>query len=214
LTNAGSVGIPLTAADYQPYVAQAAALKADAYAGEIAPFMTNLFLGAGESLAQPLTIGLSAAQFNNPTLVKYGSPGGSLEGSLLTAPLPPQSATNKFPQMKLPAASIASYYKATKDPDASPLVLTGIATQSWVDTYAFVKIAKTISGDVTAASVTTALNNAKNVNLLGAISWTPSAQGPTGYARVSNPYEYLITVKNGKEVLWKSKPINSMTPLK
>jgi ABC-type branched-subunit amino acid transport system substrate-binding protein len=214
LTKIGSTGIPLTSADYQPYVAQAAATKADANPFLGAPFMTNLLLGASESLAEPLVIGVSANQMSKAMLQKFGAPGGSLVNAMLPAALPPLSASKTYPGLLIPGKSIASYYKATKDPNAAPDVLTGFATMAWLDVYTFQKIAKTITGTVNAASMMTALNNAKNVNLLGVIKWTPSAQGPTGFARISNPYEYFSTVKNGQEVLFQKKPVNVMTPFK
>jgi ABC-type branched-subunit amino acid transport system substrate-binding protein len=213
-TQLGNIGIPLTAADYQTYVAQAAATKADYQAGIIGPFQTNLLLSSSQSLAQPLVISLSAGQFSTPLLQKYGSTGGTLEGSMLIGVLPPSSTVKQYPGLATIDKSINSYYKATKDPNAAPTASTAITELAWLDVYALAKITKPVTGTLTPASVMTALQNAKNVNLLGLIKWTPNAAGPTGFTRISNPNEFLITVKNGKEVLYKSKPVNAMTPFK
>jgi ABC-type branched-subunit amino acid transport system substrate-binding protein len=214
LTQLGTTTFPLTAADLQPVVAQAAATKADAFALLTTPGLTSLFLDASETLAEPLVIAVNAGQFSQADTEKFGAPGGSLAGVILPWVLPPVSASKTYPGILVPAKSIQSYYKATKDPLAAPKALTAYGIGAWVDVYAFQKIASTISGTVTASSMMTALNNTKNLNLLGIIKWTPSAQGPPGFTRISNPYEYYITVKNGQEVLAKAKPVNSMLPFK
>jgi ABC-type branched-subunit amino acid transport system substrate-binding protein len=214
LTQVGTTTFALTTADFQPVVAQAAASKADAQAMVTTPGMTQLFLNASETLAEPVVISVNAGQFNLQTIRKFGAPGGSLAGAILPWAIPPTSAAKKYPGVLIPAKSIQAYYKASQDTTAAPDQVTAFATGAWVDMDAFQKIASTISGDVTAASMMTALNNAKNVNLLGIIKWTPSAQGPTGFTRISNPYEYFITVKNGQEVLARTKPVNSMLPFK
>lgn len=66
---------------------------------------------------------------------------------------------------------------------------------------------------MTAAEVKPYLDTAKNISLLGLLPpWTPSRKGPSGWRRVSQPYLYLMTVKNGQVVLFQKNPVNGLLP--
>jgi hypothetical protein len=63
--------------------------------------------------------------------------------------------------------------------------------------------------DITAASVTQALDSAKDVDLGGVIpAWTPTAPGPEGFTRVSNTSYYLVQFNaDGTSTQVSSKPV-------
>jgi ABC-type branched-subunit amino acid transport system substrate-binding protein len=69
---------------------------------------------------------------------------------------------------------------------------------SWLATHAFADVAKTIKGPVTAASVLAALKTAKNVNVEGIETYSPSATGLASWPRVtSGGLDYIGPVKSG-----------------
>jgi len=205
----GSTEVPISAADYSSYVADAASAHADVQVPVVAPFMTNLLMQAAQQLGQPLTLGIQAGQFNADQVKQYS---GALNGALMMDTVPPFSAAKSYSELRRAQAELAAEYKSG-DADAAPAKLSSLATRSWLSVQAFAKVAKGLP-DVTAATVMKGFDTAKNLKLGLIPPWTPSAPGPAGFTRVSNPWMYLVTVKNGKEVLFSNKPVDALTPYK
>ena len=59
-------------------------------------------------------------------------------------------------------------------------------------------VVKTMNGDVTAETLTKALNETKSVTLPGDYVWTPGVAGPKLWPRVSTFSFYYMTVRDGK----------------
>ena len=93
--------------------------------------------------------------------------------------------------------------------DASLTRTSSLGT--WLGYYVVEKLVKTgkVKGNVTAASLMKAMNSAKNINMGGVIPpWTPTAPGPTGFSRVSNPYMYITSyTTSGQPKLLAPKPV-------
>lgn len=214
LETTGRTGIPMTAADYLPQMQEAANVNSDVNLAIIAPFMTNLLLQAADQLGVPAKLGLGEGQFNADQLAQYGKSGGALDGSLLVSCVPPYSAADKYPKVKEGLDAINAYYEETKDELAAPNKLTTYAMRSYIAVQAFATMARGLD-EVTAESVLAALQSPDTSIDLGLDHpWTPATKGPEGYASVSNTWEYLCTVKDGKSVLFQDEPIDAALPFK
>jgi len=208
----GSTNVPISAADYSTYAADAASAKADVNVPIIAPFMTNLLMQSAQQLGQPLNLGIQAGQFTTDQVKQWGGSGGALVGALMMETVPPLSAAKSFPELKRAQAEMNAEYKSG-DAAAAPNKTTTMSYREWLAVQAFAKVAKGLP-NVTAATVMKGFQTAKNLKLGLVPPWTPSAAGPAGFTRVSNPWMYLITVKNGQEVLYQKKPVDALTPWK
>jgi hypothetical protein len=96
------------------------------------------------------------------------------------------------------------------DPNAAAGSQRVSSLGTWLGYYVIEKLAKTIpSGKLNAASLTKALNSAKNIDMGGVIPpWTPTKAGATGYSRVSNPAMYLFSyTSSGAPRLLVPKPV-------
>jgi branched-chain amino acid transport system substrate-binding protein len=206
----GSTDVPFTAPDFQPYVAAAASAGGSVQMPIIAPFQSNLLLQATQQLGKHFTFGLQASQFTLNQVKQYGKPGGPLSNAVLTDSAPPLSAASKFPGIKQYETDLAAEYKAG-DKAADVNNLLSISLYTWMSVKIFAQLAAKLP-TITAATVTKAFQTAKNIKTGVIPPWTPSAKGPAGYTQISNPWMYLITVKNGQEVLYQDKPINVLAP--
>jgi ABC-type branched-subunit amino acid transport system substrate-binding protein len=96
------------------------------------------------------------------------------------------------------------------DPNANASDQRTSSLGTWLGYYVVEKLAKSIrSGHLNAATLTAALNKAKNIDMGGVIPpWTPTKPGPAGYSRVSNPYMYLQSfTASGQPRLLVKKPL-------
>jgi ABC-type branched-subunit amino acid transport system substrate-binding protein len=208
ITITGRTEIPLTAADYTPYVSDAATAKADVYVPVIAPFMTNLLLQAMQQLGLKMRIAIGERQFSEEQYKTYGQPGGPLDGALLADVIPPISAAADYPELQRALDEIGAYYKSSNNPDAAPEKLSTVVTTAWLAVEAFAKVADAQT-DITAASIMNGLGTMKDIDL-GLLKWTPSAKGPVGFEKASNSMQYLSTVKDGKVVMFQKDPIDAL----
>ena len=202
-----ATGVALTAADYSPAVADTAAAGADITISVESPFATNLILKADQQLGKNLRFGLDN-QFTNAQAQQLGQPGGPLDKALLVDAVPPDTDTKDFPALNTyhqeVQAELQSGDAAADISQMQPLALLG-----WLDVHVLANVLKGIKGTVTAAAVKQAFESAKNLDTLGLTPpWTPSAAGPASYPRISNPWMWLFTVKNGTFVMQQTKPVN------
>jgi hypothetical protein len=80
---------------------------------------------------------------------------------------------------------------------------------AWLGGLAFTQVAKTINGEITAKSMTDALNAATDVDMLGAFpAWTPNKTALPMLPRVSNPYAWYVKVVDGKQTLAQPNAVN------
>ncbi len=145
--------------------------------------------------------------------------GGGITQADLTALPPAQTermsvATNTMPlsaaggneAVARMRSDIEEYFK-TGDAAADPAKLFATSLTAW----AAVNVLPTLLKDekkVDAATVRTALDAAKDLPLGISVPWTPSRPGPKNFSRVSHPYVYLNTVKNGEITLAEPEPVD------
>jgi hypothetical protein len=80
------------------------------------------------------------------------------------------------------------------------------AQWAWRDVEAFAAAAKLIKETVNASSLTQELNPIQNLRVGLIPPWTVSKQRAAGFTRVSNPYGYATTIKNGTLLLLDQAP--------
>lgn len=90
---------------------------------------------------------------------------------------------------------------ATGDEDAAPDRLDPYAAATWVSLQAVEQVAKGQT-TITAASVKSALDQARDIDLGGVLPpWTPSRQGPKGFSRVSNDGLWFVGLaRDGRDI--------------
>jgi len=206
--------IALSATDYSPFVASANDSGAEFNVTVIGPFQTEQLLTAADLLGIDGKIALGEGQFNKSQQEQYGSNGGPIEGALLIAPVPPFGAADRYPELQKALDQIQAYYEAGNDV-ADPAKLTSIATRAWFSMRAFQRVAATITGDITAASMMEALSSPSTSIDLGLdYPWAPGTKGPSGFDQSSNPWLYLSTIENGQVVPYQDEPIDAFAPIR
>jgi ABC-type branched-subunit amino acid transport system substrate-binding protein len=201
----GTGDLPYTAADFSPY---AQAIVSSGAQGVIAVLATPLYEQLDRALGG---LGSKAVLEVDPGTVVPGdlaSLGTAVDGTIICSPFPPQTAIKAFPLFKTIKREMAAE-NAAGDEGTTFNSMSLLSIWSWWDVQAAADVAKLIPGNVDAASMTHELKTVKNLNVGLVPPWTPNDKiGPAAYHDVSNPYEYSIIIKNDKEVLLHSKPIN------
>jgi ABC-type branched-subunit amino acid transport system substrate-binding protein len=200
--------LPATVADYSPLVLAASQKGATGAVIYLAPD------GNGEQFQ------LAAEQAHAPfkLYVRVGSDAGLVQA--LGSAASKIVDAGPFPMIAgkslVKNALLQRYFKelATEvklgDPNAAAGSQRVSSLGTWLGYYVIEKLAKTIpSGKLNAASLTKALNSAKNIDMGGVIPpWTPTKAGATGYSRVSNPAMYLFSyTSSGAPRLLVPKPV-------
>lgn len=169
MTYAGNIPIPPTGVtDYAPYVQQIKDMKADAVVLIAGPGTTAGAFKAADSLGiAPLWIH-NAYSFGEH---EAESTGALDQDVIIVGPYPTFRDTHS-----------PGIEKFNADMDAAgvgddPTLRRTSAVNAWLSVYAVAEIAKQIDGDVTAESLTEALKTAKDVDLNGLVSWSPSELG-------------------------------------
>jgi ABC-type branched-subunit amino acid transport system substrate-binding protein len=201
--------VPSGTADLSPYVTKAIKSGADVVLMGLDPLLLHQWATTSKTLGAKYALASAAEAVDENTTKELGAAGGPLENSLLASAYPPVSATSN--------PGIAAFTKemdaqqASGDANAAPDHRSAVIN-AWIAVHAFANLAKNISGDVTPASVNQTLQTAKDIDMLGLTKpWTPSAKNKI-ISNISNPYGYLLTIKNGQKVLAQNDPIDMLTP--
>lgn len=203
LTNTGTVSFPLTASNWSPY---AEALLKEAAQG--APLIsppedTTELINATRQLGGKIVFASSTQIFTPSALQALGSAGN---GMLLVSPFPPVTAN--LPGMKhfisdFTAAGTAGI------PNTAAADEDGNSIDGWLSAFVLQQLGPYIHGNITAASVISALAIAKNLSLQGlGPSFTPSNPGPKGYPRLSNATVFIMKDVNGQAVLTSDQAVS------
>jgi ABC-type branched-subunit amino acid transport system substrate-binding protein len=199
----GKIGIPPGSPDLSSYVAKAISSGADTVITTFGPELTQQFGQTAIQLGAKFRIATVAEALSDAVVKKLGANSDLVKNALLVSPYPPV-ADNSIAAVKLFNDQLDAAQKAGAKhlgDDTRPHIFN-----SWLAGYAFGQIAKTISGPVTKESLTTAMNNAKDVDLGGAIpAWTPSKSGGM-FARVSNGSAWFVKIVDGKQQLDPTTP--------
>lgn len=197
-TYVGDVKVPASGVtDYSQYAQQLKQLNPQAVtlilqdSGQIGVAKADAAIGLHVTYAQTMT------GFGGDTISQYGKtifngtyapdPWPSIEDT--SNPLIQQFTSDVKATGINPQATFSSKY---------PHWVDGI--NAWEAVNAVDEVGKTISGDITASSLTAALNSATNLTLPGNFKWSPGSKGPGIYPRVSNFDFYYLKVENGKLV--------------
>ncbi|HET6509980.1 MAG TPA: ABC transporter substrate-binding protein [Baekduia sp.] len=185
---------PATAADVSAQVQKlvSAGAKAitfvDTTAATVAAVKAARQLGGNGMLFQQNAQSLDEGLFSG-----LGSDGGGL---LVTAGLPPETATRQFPGIKLWRDELdAAKQAGVKDTDTK-----GSSQAAWIAAHALAIAAQKVKGSVTAASLTKALDDTEDMDLLGLLKWTPG-QGPKEFPRLNSGTIYFWVAKDGGYVI-------------
>jgi ABC-type branched-subunit amino acid transport system substrate-binding protein len=199
----GNVGIPPGSPDLSSYVTKAMNSGADVVLTTFGPELTEQFMKTAIQLGAKFRIATVAEAFSDSVIAAVGKSQPIVKNALLTSPFPPTTAND-----------IAGIKKFNDELDAAESQYGDLKAQnrahifnSWMASYLFGQIAKSITGDVTAKTVTAALGTAKDVDTLGVMPpWTPSASGGLLH-NVSNGTGWFVKVdSNGHQVLANSEP--------
>jgi ABC-type branched-subunit amino acid transport system substrate-binding protein len=200
--------IPPGTADVSSYVTKAMNTGADVVLLTFGADTTEQVLKSAVQLGAKFRVASAAESVSNDVIKAIGADNPIVTNALLVTPYPPVTETS------IPA--VAQYlkemdaYAAAGGKHAEDNVRSHVFAQ-WLAAYGFGEIAKTITGDITAASFTKALNTVKDVDMLGAFpAWTPSKPGGI-LARVSNGYGWYVHIVNGEQKLESTTPVDILT---
>jgi ABC-type branched-subunit amino acid transport system substrate-binding protein len=184
----GGIPIDITTTDLTPYVAKGASGDGVALAVIPAQLASWLTVDQGGSYTQKLSV--SASSLLPSELKALGS---KADGVLVASGLP--LVTSSEPGI-VKYRQEMSQYSASAAQDE-------ISLDGWLDTWAFAQVARTIKGDVTRASVLSALGSLTNFNVFGLLpagfSTTKNFAFP-GLSRLFNQETVEGVVKNGQLV--------------
>jgi ABC-type branched-subunit amino acid transport system substrate-binding protein len=115
----------------------------------------------------------------------------------LTSAYPPASSASQYPGMAAYTQEMSAAGKAGIENTSTPNQ-TESSINAWAAVHGFADVAKTLSGDVTAASLLAAVKTATNVNVSGLLTWSPGAPGNPKYPGLKdNGLQYSGPVANG-----------------
>ena len=90
---------------------------------------------------------------------------------------------------------------AAGDAAAGPALRTGGGMIAWLSVHIIARLAEKLA-TVDAASILHALRTSPTVDTLGLTPpWTPGRTGPAAFPRVTNLFGYLVTQRDGIEIL-------------
>jgi ABC-type branched-subunit amino acid transport system substrate-binding protein len=203
ITDKGSVGIPPGSPDLSSYVTKAMNSGAEVVLTTFGPELTAQFAKTAVQLGAKFKIATVAESFNANTVAAVGKDQSIVQSAMLTSPFPPVTE-NDIEGIKLFNEQLDAAQSTYKSLTAST---RSLCFNAWMSGYLFGEIAKTITGDVTAKSMSTAIQTVKDVDTLGVMPpWTPSKTG-TVLKQVSNDTGWFVKIdSNGGQVLAKPDP--------
>lgn len=193
-------------ADFSPVVSAATQGGAKAVLGILPYTQTQAFIKAAGSAGNPFQLVSAQAVFGPKDASSFGGV-EQLDRTISAVPLPPLNVD--LPGVKQFVEEIKAE-AADGDGDAAVDKQSGEGFGAWLSLIGLEAAVKQQKpSDITAASLKTALQNAKDLDLAGLIPpWTPNQQGPAGFGRLSNDHYYLVGYKKGKPYLITPKAIS------
>jgi hypothetical protein len=139
-------------------------------------------------------------EFKPADIANMGGSAALSENDIEFSTLPPLSAADRFPAIQTFVADMDAEVAAGDAAAAAPL-RTGGGMIAWLSVNIIARIAETLT-TVDAASMLHALKTSPTVDTLGMTPpWTPGRTGPAAFPRVTNLYGYLVTQRDGIEIL-------------
>ena len=174
-----SVLVPITSTSMTAAVAEVRAAGADTVFANLSPSQDEAFLAAAQSVGYAPNFATILAALDQSNLKTLGGFGSKLYGSEAMPTLTPTTsspipAVNQFRSEMNAAVSAGQSNAATAN-------WTEPAFATWAEVHGLATVMEGIKGTVTAASLSKALETAKNVNVVGLWQWTPSANKGGAY---------------------------------
>lgn len=205
----GQSAVPETATDMSPYAGAAQQAGAGCILSVLANVQSTQVIEAGNQIGNTkVKYCLTASDTTQQDLISIGSPATSQ--LIFGNQYPPLSAAASVPGLRKFIAQMKTEQK-TGDANANLKEANPTVIENWMAVTVVAQILPKKLSAVTAATVTNALNSAKNINMGGIIPpWTPSQAGPAPYTRASDPWIYYTKGggKNGNQILVKKTPYN------
>jgi ABC-type branched-subunit amino acid transport system substrate-binding protein len=193
LQQAGTVTVPFAATDYSSYAAKIQQDKPDAVAFVTSGDQGTAMLKAMAQLGIDLPF-VAPGQGYSASAVSAIGPMAA-KGLFFSYNLPPGDTSNpgvaRF-LSELGAGATAGIQ------NASPTQITGASFESWLAVHLFAQVAAGITGPVTRASVLTAMEKAKDVDMFGIEPPYTAPPGPDpGWPRIAADHVYTLKIVDG-----------------
>jgi ABC-type branched-subunit amino acid transport system substrate-binding protein len=204
LTVAGTATVPITSADFSPFVAN---IQQSGAEGAVLAFPQQPILQTVKTADQT---GLE---------IKWLLNGGGITEADIGAL--PETQTANFivgtGSLQLSAADdneavaqmrddIQAQFDAG-DEDADPTKLFSTSLLAWEGVYVLEQLLPDLD-TVDAKSISAALDEAEDLDVGISAPWTPSRPGPANFSRLSHPFVHLHEVEDGRLVLTNPDPID------
>jgi ABC-type branched-subunit amino acid transport system substrate-binding protein len=197
---AGAAYVPLAATDVTPYVQDAVRSKTDAVFSGLSPALTIQFIVSSRPAGARYVFLVPYGEFKPADISHMGGSAALSENDIEFSTLPPLSAADRFPAIQTFVADMDAEV-AAGDAAAGPALRTGGGMIAWLSVYIIARLAEKLA-TVDAASILHALRTSPTVDTLGLTPpWTPGRTGPAAFPRVTNLFGYLVTQRDGIEIL-------------
>jgi len=204
--------IPLAATDFAPYAQAAVQSKAEVVFPAMTPAATVQFILAARRAGARFLILVPYGEFTPADIALMGGAAGPTENDVQWSSLPPLSATDRFPALQTFQADMDAEL-AAGDEAAAPALRNGGSLHAWLCVQIIARLAATLP-TVDAPSMLQALRTAPAVDTLSLTPpWSPGATGPPTMPRVTQLYGYLVTQRNGVDLLADPTPFNPFLAL-
>ncbi len=153
--------------DVSPQVTAAMNSKADVVLISFGPDGTQQVMKTAQQLGAKFRFASAAESYSDAVIKSVGADDPLMTQSLLVSPYPPVTQTQIKAVRPSSKAEMDAREKAG-DKNAGQATRSH-SFEAWLGALAFGNVASTITGPITAKSMTTALNTVKDVDMLGAI---------------------------------------------
>jgi ABC-type branched-subunit amino acid transport system substrate-binding protein len=197
---AGVAYVPLAATDVTPYVQDAVRSKTDVVFSGLSPDLTMQIVVSSRRAGARYLLMVPYGEFKPADIAHMGGSAALSENDIEFSTLPPLSATDSFPAIRTFLSDMDAELTAG-DAAAAPALRTGGGMIAWLSVRIIANVAETLA-TVDAASMLHALRTSPTVDTLGLTPpWTPGRTGPAAFPRVTNLFGYLVTQRDGVEIL-------------
>jgi ABC-type branched-subunit amino acid transport system substrate-binding protein len=209
---AGNALVPLAATDLTSYVHTAMQSKADLVFPVLPPPLVIRFMQDSRRAGARYLVMVPSNEFTPRNIGEIGGREAITENDVEFGTLPPLSATDRFPALKSFQADMDAQL-ATGDRSAARDRRTGSSLSAWL-------AVRVIARETAALEVMDRGHLMKSMRtkpVIGTLGltppWSPGRTGLPNFPRVTNPYGYEGSQRNGVEVLVDPTPFNPMQVL-
>jgi hypothetical protein len=208
----GASYTPLAATDLNAYVQAAIQSKTEVVFPALSPPMTIQFAIASRRAGARYQITVPYGEFRPRDIALMGGRESITENDIEFSTLPPLSAADRFPAIRAFLADMDAEQRAG-DVSASPELRTGGSLTAWLCVQIVTRLASSLT-TLDAPSMLHALRTSPAVDTLGLTPpWAPGGTGLPAAPRATNLFGYLVTQRNGVEVLVDPAPLDPFQAL-